>query len=63
MRFERKGAYVPEERQWIGVGEAAIYLIGDAPDRALVVNPLGGLIAPLEGKEIHACVRLVRSLE
>ncbi|MCS6895236.1 MAG: hypothetical protein NZZ60_03680 [Bacteroidia bacterium] len=63
LRFERKGAYVPEDRQWIGIGEVAIYLIGDAPDKALVVNPLGGLIAPLEGKEIHARVRLVRSAE
>ncbi|MEN2993436.1 MAG: hypothetical protein ABDH91_07790 [Bacteroidia bacterium] len=63
LRFERKGAYAPEERQWIGLGEVAIYLIGDAPDKALVINPLGGLIAPLEGKEIHARVRLVRSLK
>lgn len=55
----RKGAYDPAGKTWVGVGTASIYLL-DAPDRVLVINPLGGRIAPLEGKEVHARIRLVR---
>lgn len=55
----KKGAYDPAGKTWVGVGSASIYLL-DAPDRALVINPLGGMIAPLEGKEVHARIRLVR---
>lgn len=59
----QKGAYAPSEKRWVGMGESSVYLISDAPDKALVIHPLGGLIAPLEGKEIHARLRLVRSTE
>lgn len=59
----KKGAYAPSEKRWVGVNEASIYLIGDAPDKVLVINPLGGLIAPLEGQEVHARLRLVRAGE
>jgi len=55
----KKGAYDPAEKKWVAVGEASIYLL-DAPDKALVINPLGGMIAPLEGKEVHARIRLLR---
>lgn len=55
----KKGAYAPATKEWIGVGTASVYLL-DTPDYALVINPLGGMVAPLEGKEVYARIRLLR---
>ena len=55
----KKGAYAPATKEWIGVGTASVYLL-DTPDYALVINPLGGMVAPLEGKEIYARIRPLR---
>jgi len=55
----KKGAYAPATKEWIGVGTASVYLL-DTPDYALVLNPLGGMVAPLEGKEVYARIRLLR---